>query len=191
MALRHAVLAAMLDGEYSGYQLAKIFDASVSNFWYAVPQQLYAELAKLEREGLITGRQVIQHDRPNKRLYTVTEAGLAELVRFAETSGKPTFIREDLLVIVQACDDLPASAVLARLDERAAVAEAKAAVFEKTLRRLRGDQDEETFLRHGERVGPYLTCLRGLRFEQENLRWCRDTARVLRERSRASRPPAR
>jgi hypothetical protein len=33
MALRHAVLAAMLDGGFSGYQLAKIFDVGVSNFW--------------------------------------------------------------------------------------------------------------------------------------------------------------
>ncbi|MFD0475577.1 hypothetical protein ACFQ0B_50665 [Nonomuraea thailandensis] len=37
MALRHAVLAALLDGEYSGYQLTKIFDVGVSNFWYAAP----------------------------------------------------------------------------------------------------------------------------------------------------------
>ncbi|MFD0540489.1 PadR family transcriptional regulator [Actinomadura luteofluorescens] len=74
MALRHAVLAALLDGEYSGYQLAKIFDLSVSNFWHAVPQQLYSELSRLETEGLISGRQIIQHDRPNKRVYTVTQA---------------------------------------------------------------------------------------------------------------------
>lgn len=183
MALRHAVLAALLDGEYSGYQLAKIFDVSVSNFWYAVPQQLYGELAKLERERLISGRQVIQHDRPNKRLFTVTPAGLDELVRFAEAGSKPTFIREDLLVIVQASDRLPAEAVVARLEERAATASGKIEIFERTLRRLRGDLDEESFLLHADRIGPYLTCLRGLRFEQENHDWCRDTARLLRSRA--------
>jgi DNA-binding PadR family transcriptional regulator len=40
MALRHAVLAALLEGEVSGYQLAKRFDVSVANFWSASPQQL-------------------------------------------------------------------------------------------------------------------------------------------------------
>ena len=44
MALRHAVLAALLEGEASGYQLAKRFDVSVANFWSATPQQLYREL---------------------------------------------------------------------------------------------------------------------------------------------------
>ncbi|TMR35535.1 polysaccharide deacetylase family protein [Actinomadura geliboluensis] len=76
MALRHAVLAALLDGEYSGYQLAKIFDLSVSNFWHAVPQQLYSELSRLETEGLIRGRQIIQHDRPNKRVPAVGHAAV-------------------------------------------------------------------------------------------------------------------
>ena len=33
MALRHALLAALLEGEASGYQLAKRFDVAVANFW--------------------------------------------------------------------------------------------------------------------------------------------------------------
>ncbi|MBK3589679.1 PadR family transcriptional regulator, partial [Streptomyces sp. MBT57] len=68
MALRHAVLAALLDEELSGYQLAKAFDMGVANFWHALPQQLYAELARLEKEGLVAGREVVQDARPNSRL---------------------------------------------------------------------------------------------------------------------------
>jgi hypothetical protein len=54
---------------------------------------------------------------------------------------------------------------------------------------MRGDADEEEFLRLGERIGPYLTCLRGLAFEQEHRDWCLRIAAVLRERqaSRAER----
>lgn len=183
MALRHAVLAALLDGEYSGYQLAKAFDVSLSNFWYAVPQQLYAELTKLEREGLISGRQVIQRDRPNKRLFTVTDAGLAELAAFAATPSKPSSIREDLLVMVQAVDRLDPAPVIAQLEERAATAAAKVEIFDRMLQRLRGELDEETFLRESDRVGPYLTCLRGRRFEQENREWCEQAAALLRARA--------
>src|ERR1044072_7956418 len=89
MSLRHAVLAALLSGEYSGYQLAKAFDVGVANFWYAQPQQLYLELTKLEKDGLISGRQVVPEARPNKRLFTVTEAGTADLATFAAATCKP------------------------------------------------------------------------------------------------------
>lgn len=182
MALRHAVLAALLDREYSGYQLAKIFDTGVANFWYAAPQQLYAELPKLEAAGLISGRLVIQHGRPNKRVYQVTDEGRAELRRFAAATSKPSFIRDDLTVKVHAVDHTDPHQTIAALQERAEQAAAKIVIFSRTLERLRGDLDEETFLREGERIGPYLTCLRGLRFERDNRDWCQRTAALLRQR---------
>ncbi|MEU0372175.1 PadR family transcriptional regulator [Streptomyces sp. NPDC006283] len=182
MALRHAVLAVLLDEELSGYQLAKVFDMSVANFWHALPQQLYGELAKLEADGLVSGREVVQETRPNKRLFKVTGAGLAELERFAAASAKPSFIRDDLLVKVQACDRIGTEDVIAQLTERAAFAGAKVELFSSLLEKLRGDRGEEDFLRHGERIGPYLTCLRGLAFEQGNRDWCERSAAILRER---------
>ncbi|MFI7451963.1 PadR family transcriptional regulator [Nonomuraea sp. NPDC049714] len=183
MALRHAVLAAMLDGAFSGYQLAKIFDVGVSNFWYASPQQLYTELAKLEKAGMIAGEQVIQLDRPNKRVFTVTEKGLDELAAFAATASKPLSMRDDLAVKVQAVDHLDPGPVLAQLDERAVEAAAKLALFEQGMRRLRGDLAEEDFLRTSPRVGPYLTYLAGCRLEREMRDWCLTTAALLRART--------
>ncbi|MFF5112092.1 PadR family transcriptional regulator [Streptosporangium sp. NPDC000509] len=183
MALRHAVLAALLDGEYSGYQLTKIFDVGVSNFWYAAPQQLYAELAKLESDALVTGREVVQRGRPNKRVFTVTEAGMSELAAFAASPVKPLLIRDDLAVKVHASDLLDPEILIAQLHERAEAAAAKLALFGKMLVRLRGDMDEESFLRGGERVGPYLTCLGGLRLEREMRDWCLQTAMTLGERA--------
>ncbi|MFJ4473596.1 PadR family transcriptional regulator [Streptomyces sp. SID1034] len=184
MALRHAVLAALLDGEYSGYQLAKAFDIGVANFWYALPQQLYAELTKLEKDGLVAGRQVVQETRPNKRLFHVTDAGRAELESFAAAAAKPSFIRDDLLVKVQAADRIGTGPVIGQLEERACAADAKIELLGALLRQLRGEADEEDFLLRGERIGPYLTCLRGLAFEREHRDWCRRIAAVLRERQK-------
>ncbi|WP_328321423.1 PadR family transcriptional regulator [Streptomyces sp. NBC_00388] len=185
MALRHAVLAALLDGEYSGYQLAKAFDVGVANFWYALPQQLYAELTRLEREGLVSGRQVVQETRPNKRLFRVTDAGLAELEEFAAAVSKPSFIRDDLLVKVQAADHIGIEPVIEQLEERASAAGARIELFGKLLAQMRGDTDEDAFLLGGERIGPYLTCLRGLAFEEGNRDWCLRISAVLRERRTA------
>ncbi|MFD0415551.1 PadR family transcriptional regulator [Streptomyces sp. NPDC127108] len=187
MALRHAVLAALLDGEFSGYQLAKGFDIGVANFWHALPQQLYAELSRLESDGLVSGREVVQDGRPNKRMFRVTDEGVAELERFAAAPAKPSFIRDDLLVKVQAVDGVDAAPVIAQLQERAAVAEAKAEVLGKLLLRLRGELDEAEFLLAGQRIGPYLTCQRGLAFERETREWCLWAAELLLRRQSAGR----
>ncbi|MEU9316719.1 PadR family transcriptional regulator [Streptomyces sp. NPDC048295] len=185
MALRHAALAALLEGELSGYQLAKAFDLGVANFWHAQPQQLYAELKRLEEDGLVEGREIVQESRPNKRLFRVTDAGLAELESFTAAVAKPSFIRDDLLVKVQAADHVDTRALIARLTERAAAARARIDLFGNLLRTMRGDRTEEEFLLHGDRVGPYLTCTRGLAFEEGNRDWCERAAGVLRERERA------
>ena len=171
VALRDAVLAALLDGESSGYDLAKGFDASVANFWMATPQQLYRELDRLAEDGLIQARVVQQDRRPNKRMYSLTEAGRAVLREFTATPPKPSMLRDDLLVKVTAVDAGDAGAVRDLVAEFGQRAAAKLARYERGRTVLLNGRTEERYLNEAERVGPYLTLLRGIAFEQENIRW--------------------
>src|ERR1700743_1039801 len=98
MSLLDAVLAALLEGEASGYDLAKGFDASVANFWTATPQQLYRELERLADQGLIQARVVQQDRRPNKRMFSLTEAGCQAIRQFTGRTPKPSVIRDELMV---------------------------------------------------------------------------------------------
>jgi DNA-binding PadR family transcriptional regulator len=181
--LRHAVMAALLEGEASGYDLAKGFDASVANFWMATPQQLYRELDRMAAEGLVRARVVRQERRPDKRLFALTEAGRRELRDFTATPPRPGAIRDDLMVKVQAVDAGDAEAVRAAIEERLSWAEAKIARYERLRDRLLDGRDEEEYLAAAERIGPYLTLTRGLAFERENRRWARWALTALRRRS--------
>lgn len=181
MSLRNAVLAALLDGAASGYDLAKAFDASVANFWMCTPQQLYRELDRMESDGLIAARTVEQERRPNKRLFSLTSQGVEALARFTEADHKPTAIRDELLVAVLAADT-NVEAVKASLRERKQWAEAKIARYERLRAKLLDGRTEEEFLVEAERVGPYLTLLRGLSFERDNARWCARSLAVLERR---------
>ncbi|WP_330256468.1 PadR family transcriptional regulator [Nocardia sp. NBC_00565] len=185
MALRNAVLAALLEGEASGYDLAKGFDASVANFWMATPQQLYRELDRMTAAGLLAARLVEQERRPNKRLYSLTAAGRDALRAFTVEPSKPTAIRDELLVKVSALDSGDAAAVRAAIAERAEWATAKLARYERLRARLLDGRTEDDFLADAGRVGPYLTLLRGISFEQENLRWAELALKVIDGRTRA------
>ena len=181
MSLRNAVMAALLDGEASGYDLAKAFDASVANFWTCTPQQLYRELDRMESDGLVVARTVEQERRPNKRLFSLTGKGLEALAEFTAGPHKPTAIRDELLVAVMAADD-NAEAVTASIRERKRWAEAKIARYERLRVKLLGGRTEDEFLTTADRVGPYLTLLRGLSFERDNVRWCARCLTVLERR---------
>lgn len=191
MALRDAVLAALLDGEASGYDLAKGFDASVANFWMATPQQLYRELDRMSAEGLIEARLVEQDRRPNKRLYSLTDAGRKALLEFTEVPPKPGAIREDLLVQIQAVDSGNIAAVRTALAERLQWATAKLARYRRGQDHLLAGRTEDAYLAEADRIGPYLTLLRGIRFEEENIEWARHALDVIEQRLAAADRPLR
>ena len=182
MSLRDAVLAALLEGESSGYDLAKGFDASVANFWMATPQQLYRELDRLAEQGLIQARVVHQERRPNKRLFSLTDAGRHAIQEFTAKAPKPSVIRDELLVKIQAADAGDTRAVREFVVERLQWATAKLQRYERLRARMLDGRDEESFLAHAERIGPYLTLLRGIAFEEENIRWAERARAIIEHR---------
>jgi DNA-binding PadR family transcriptional regulator len=185
MSLKYAVLAALLEGEASGYELSKTFDVSLANFWPATPQQLYRELERLAQDGLIEARLVRQERRPDKRMFTLTGAGREELSAFAAVPPRrPTALRDELFVKIQAMDGADPGATRELIEERMSFSRGKLARYERMRERLLDGRTEDEHLREAERIGPYLTLLGGIAFEETNVRWC-ERALVLLERRAA------
>jgi DNA-binding PadR family transcriptional regulator len=181
MALRHAVLATLLDADASGYELAKRFDASVANFWHALPQQIYGELRRLEQHRLIRGRTVRQRGRPDKRVFTITKAGQQALREFAATPTKAGALKEDLAVKVYCAGVADPKALILALDQRAAQSAAKLERYQRQTDAL-VDPD-------GADLGPSLTLARGIAFERENIDWCEMAAERLRRHAAHGEQP--
>lgn len=177
MALKHAVLASLSGEESSGYGLSKRFDVSVANFWPASAQQIYRELDRLERDGLVKARTVRQAKRPDKRVFRVTPAGRAELDDFIRKDNKPTVIRDDLLVKIASLNETNAPDVAAAVGQAAEASKAKLATYEQLQSAILAGRSEEDFLATGPGspgLGPYLALKRGISFEEENIRWTRE-----------------
>ncbi|QNP69048.1 PadR family transcriptional regulator [Streptomyces roseirectus] len=190
MALRNAVMAALLAGEASGYDLAKGFDATVANFWMSTPQQLYRELDRMEAEGLVTARLVEQERRPNKRLFSLTDAGRAAVRAYtAEPPGRPAVIRDELMVKVQSLDAGDIGAVRTAIADHIKQAETKLAHYEKLRQRLLAGRSEDAYFTESPRIGPYLTLLRGMSLERENIQWAEMAVRRLEQRMRVAEQP--
>lgn len=185
MALRHAVLAALLEGEASGYQLAKHFDVSVANFWSATPQQLYRELDRLEADGLVRARLVRQQRRPDKRVFTLTDSGLSDLHQFTGTPAKPVAMRDELLVKLQAVDVGDGHAVTKELMARLDRAQTKLALYDGLLEKMLDGAPDDVYERDSERIGPYLTLMAGRMYETTIIDWCTAALGVLSSRLRS------
>lgn len=172
MALQDAILAALAYGESSGYDLAKSFEVTVANFWSATPQQIYRELDRMKAAGLIEARAIQQEKRPTKHMFSLTDSGRATLHAFTIQKPKPTAIRDELLVQVEAMElgDIPS--VRTNVQDKLAASETKLKHHERTRDYLLAGRTAEAYLAQEDRLGPYLTLARGIAFEQETIRWC-------------------
>lgn len=79
MSLKHGLLGLLNYGEMTGYEITKVFEDSLGFFWQAQMSQIYRELNAMEKAGWLTFRTVFQTDKPNKKVYSITEQGREEL----------------------------------------------------------------------------------------------------------------
>ena len=98
MSLKHALLGFLNYGPHTGYEIKKVFDISVAHFWSAELSQIYPSLKALEAEGLVEMKVEVQADRPNRKVYSITDDGRRELIDWLGNPAEPDQVREPLLV---------------------------------------------------------------------------------------------
>lgn len=80
ISIKHGLLGLLNYGPMTGYELDKAFKASLNFFWQAKTSQIYRELDTMEQNGWLSSERVIQNDKPNKRVYSITDSGKEELI---------------------------------------------------------------------------------------------------------------
>ncbi len=90
MSLRFALLALLGSRPMTGYELSKHFSQSVAHVWHAPDSQIYPELNRMERDGMLESVPVPWGPKGTKKEYHVTDAGHAA---FLEWMNAPLEIR--------------------------------------------------------------------------------------------------
>ena len=88
MSLKHGLLGLLNYQPMTGYELDKEFKESLANFWQAKPQQIYRELDAMEQKGWLASERIVQEEKPNKRVYSITAKGETEFLNWLSSPGK-------------------------------------------------------------------------------------------------------
>lgn len=99
MSLPHIILGLLQRQSMTGYDLKNsCFDKTIAHLWAADQAQIYRTLDKLVDQEWVVYEVEIQHDRPNRKVYSLTAAGAEELLRWLQQSQPLPNLREPLLV---------------------------------------------------------------------------------------------
>lgn len=93
-----AILGILGMGPRSGYDIKKLTDLSTRHFWAENYGNLYPTLKRLEQEGLATVERRPGNGKPDRKVYTITQAGREALRSWLEAPVEPTPPRNELLL---------------------------------------------------------------------------------------------
>jgi DNA-binding PadR family transcriptional regulator len=141
MALHHALLSLLADGESYGYELKSAFERRAGPQWGELNiGHLYQVLDRLKRDGLVeVVRAEPQPRRPDRLIYAITPAGREELERWLGAPSPPAAgYRDDLYL------KLVAGAAVGEAELRAVVRRERHALMGElhALRELAAGADE-------------------------------------------------
>ena len=142
MSLDYAILGFLNYHPYSGYDLKKIFDTSIRHFWPADQSQIYRTLAKLTENGLAEMEKIPQDDRPDRKVYTITADGRAELLRWISDPPPMGEARSAPLIQVFFSGQLSDEEILAKFEGYAAIMRAILGQYDQVPSQLGPFQQE-------------------------------------------------
>jgi DNA-binding PadR family transcriptional regulator len=98
MSLKYVLLGLLTEQPKHGYELKLEAERLLGGSAELNPGQLYPLLRKLADQQLIAGERIEQEDRPDKRVFTLTEAGAQDLCRWLEEPVPPKVERSTLFL---------------------------------------------------------------------------------------------
>ncbi len=176
MALSHAILVTLLDKPQSGYELGKRFDKTVGFFWRARHQQIYAELHRMAEKGWISSETIAQEDRPNRIVYSVTDAGRSALQEWAATYVAQPSVKEELLVKLFALGEIDADVLIDQVQQRLEEHQQTLAHYHQVM----AEHYPDLAVLKPRARGRYLGLRSGILNEENAIRWCEEALQTLR-----------
>lgn len=95
---RDVILGILNLSSKTGYEINDVLKNQLSFFYDGTYGMIYPTLRKLESEGMIEKKQVIQDGKPNKNVYSITDTGKKEFKKYMDSDVVPESIKSDFLL---------------------------------------------------------------------------------------------
>ena len=119
MSLAHAILGILQTQPMTGYDLkTQCFDQSIAHFWPADQAQIYRTLDKMTEQGWIESQIEFQENRPNRKVYSITESGRSELHQWLTSFQALPVYREPFLIQLFFARELTNAAILHQIEQQ-------------------------------------------------------------------------
>ncbi|MGG3574026.1 PadR family transcriptional regulator [Bacillus gobiensis] len=168
--LGYVLLSLLSVKPYTGYELVQIMQTAS---WQAKHSQIYPLLAKMEQEELLTFEHVEQIGKPNKKIYSISDKGVALLKQWITESPATPIIRDEFLMKMYAISLTDTETAKRLVQERLSTYKEKADSREAAIKSLEQENNENIKDITSKHFGRFIFFERRLRLEKEEISWCK------------------
>jgi DNA-binding PadR family transcriptional regulator len=171
--LGYALLGLLARTSLSGYDVIREMEEPVGFFWHARRGQIYPELARLEQLGLVEHAVVEQRDRPDKKVYTITPAGLEALREWVTRPMRLPLDRDEFMLKIYSLWLADPQQALALVRAHEGHHAARLARYQEIETEMLRDWPPEARRLDAPKFAAYATLRRGIEYERGYAEWCR------------------
>ncbi|MGM1044936.1 MAG: PadR family transcriptional regulator [Bacillota bacterium] len=162
--LSYGLLGLLARRESSGYELM----LRIQPFWQAKHSQIYPLLASMEKKHLLSSRWVQQSDKPDKKIYVITELGMQKLREWMYMPIAPSVTKDELSLRTFSLWLSDIGIAFDIYEERRKIYLDKKQYFEGILQGIPKDM----CLFGNKEFSNYILASKGLMMAETELKWC-------------------
>jgi DNA-binding PadR family transcriptional regulator len=171
------VLLGLLDWRpMSGYDIKKIIEFSIRDFWSESYGNIYPTLQKFLADGLAEKTVEKQEGKPDRIVYHITPSGRQELIAWLDAPYKQRRVRDEFLAKFLFGHLLPVESNIRLVETFRQSVEERMAWYHKSVADLKKQKSKDR-----KDLLEYLALLQGLYVRESKLRWCEEAIKVFRE----------
>ncbi len=156
-----ALLGILMNKPKHGYEVEAYLSSKMDQFWHLSMSQVYALLKRIEKTGLAVSSEQKHGNRPNKRVFSITETGREKFFEWVYSPVKHLRdLRVELLAKLFFIKELKLTGGFSFIEKQVEVLEDKLSLIERSKGR---NQDEFQALLYSYKIGQIRSALSWLK----------------------------
>lgn len=166
--LSYGLLGLLASEALSGYDLTN----RANFFWHTTHSRIYPLLAQLEQDGYVSFSLVKQSDKPDKKIYSLTEKGLDAVKIWLQAPTEEPVTKDEFFFKVYCMNILDSAGIDKLLSEREEMYESRLKYYTERLDGLKERCNGELFNTSTTGFGRYVTLKKAISDAQNGIKWC-------------------
>lgn len=165
--LKYAILGLLNRHPMTGYELTKLFNFELAEFWYTNHSQIYPELKKLHEEGLVEYDIEISGEILETKRYSITDKGVKQFIQWLHKDEKlPRTPKQPFRLRMYFSDELQVDARIQLLENQLSQHIKRVNTLKKTAEQYSTVPDINT-----DRFGDYIVLRGAIMREETSIAW--------------------